>query len=112
MNCSKFKLLLKIILKSQSLQVEDVVVLKPVRTPIVFDVKEAQERRLVGESLSSVRERLRQVTIHIYFPSVIFNFYLFQVIHRGIVPSSATPLEEGFCLMEEEEKHNPCFWCK
>ena len=46
------------------MQVEDVVpiVLKPGRTPIVFDVKEAQERRLVGESLSSVRERLRQVT--------------------------------------------------
>ena len=46
------------------MQVEDVVpiALKPGRTPIVFDVKEAQERRLVGESLSSVRERLRQVT--------------------------------------------------
>ena len=34
---------------------------KPGRTPIVFDVKEAQERRLVGESLTSVRERLRLV---------------------------------------------------
>ena len=41
------------------------IVLKPGRTPIVFDVKEAQERRLVGESLSSVRERLRQVTYYV-----------------------------------------------
>ena len=55
---------IEIIFESQCIQVEDVVpiVLKPGRTPIVFDVKEAQERRLVGESLSSVRERLRQVT--------------------------------------------------
>ena len=57
-----------------TIQVEDVVptiVLKPGRTPIVFDVKEAQERRLVGESLSSVRERLRQVTKEFAFVTFI-----------------------------------------
>ena len=50
------------------LQVENVIpiAVKPGRTPIVFDVKEAQERRLVGESLTSVRERLRQVTNRIH----------------------------------------------
>ena len=42
------------------------IAVKPGRTPIVFDVKEAQERRLVGESLTSVRERLRQVTNRIH----------------------------------------------
>ena len=50
---------------------------KPGRTPIVFDVKEAQERRLVGESLTSVRERLRLVVeddpIVSQFLKVIFN---------------------------------------
>ena len=63
------------------IKVEDVVpiTLKPGRTPIVFDVKEAQERRLVGESLTSVRERLRQVAtrthIVVTFPVSDFLFF-------------------------------------
>ena len=60
---------------------EDVVpvVLKPGRTPIVFDVKEAQERRLVGESLSSVRERLRQVTKGFTFLSNSFGLFSISI---------------------------------
>ena len=56
------------------------IVLKPGRTPIVFDVKEAQERRLVGESLSSVRERLRQVTKGFTFLSNSFPVNDFQFL--------------------------------
>ena len=83
---------------------------KPGRTPIVFDVKEAQERRLVGESLTSVRERLRLVVKDDPIMSQ-FLFSTFEVI-QGKVPSATRPFEEGFCLMEKEEGQNPCFWCK
>jgi len=61
---------------------------KPGRTPIVYTL---EDRKIGGESMVSVRERLR------------------QVINAGKISSLE---DDGFILLPCEEGQTPCFWCK
>ena len=75
-----------------------------------------EDRKIGGESMISVRERLRQVTqqaaadvLYLLNFYVLLNSLLLQVISAGKMSSLE---DDGFSLLPCEEGQTPCFWCK